>query len=142
MKLVFLENQLTAEEVIAFQKSMNWTVDPQAQWEKSLKNTLYSLTVKEGSTVAGMGRLLGDGAIYWYINDVYVLEAYQGKGIGKEIVQKLIEYVKVNSLENTDVSIYLMSAQGKEGFYEKLGFKCRPHGYEGSGMELELSIGD
>lgn len=93
----------------------------------------------KGELVA-MGRLLGDGAIYWYINDVYVLDEYQGQGIGREIMNRLVAYIKHNSLPETEVSVCLMCAKGKEGFYEKLGFRCRPHEYEGSGMELELVI--
>jgi len=52
----------------------------------------------------------------------------------------LIQYVNENSIKETSVSVFLMSAHGKEGFYEKLGFRCRPHEHEGSGMELELDI--
>ena len=41
-----------------------------------------------------------------------------------------------NSLPGTCVSLNLMSAKGKEAFYEKLGFKRRPSETDGAGMEL------
>ena len=44
--------------------------------------------------IIGIARLLGDGVIYWYINDVWVLPQYQGKGIGKNMVERIIQYVK------------------------------------------------
>ena len=140
MEVIYRENILTADDVLLFQQKMNWTVDPKEQWVKSLSNTLYSIVAVKDNEIIGMGRLLGDAAIYWYVNDLFILTEYQGKGIGTEIMNRLIEYIKQNSIVGTSISVCLMCAQGKEGLYEKLGFKCRPHDYEGSGMELELNI--
>lgn len=140
MDISFKENILTADDVILFQKKMNWTVDSKEQWEKSLKNTVYSVVAMKDGEIIAMGRLLGDEAIYWYINDVFVLTDYQGYGIGREIVHRLLQYVKENSLSGTEVSVCLLCAKNKEGFYEKLGFCTRPHEYEGAGMEMEISI--
>ena len=140
MKIVYKENILSADDVLLFQKKMNWTVDPKEQWEKSLKNALFSVVAVKDDEIIGIGRLLGDGAIYWFITDVFILTRYQSKGIGSEIVNKLLEHVKKTSLPGTEVSVCLMCAQGKEGFYERFGFRCRPHDYEGAGMELELKI--
>jgi len=119
---------------------MNWVEDPKAQWEKSLLNTIYSIVAMKDNEIVAMGRLLGDAAIYWYINDVFVLTEYQGCGIGREIVSRLLQYIKENSLSGTEVSVCLMCAKGKEAFYEKLGFRTRPHEYEGAGMEMEIVI--
>jgi GNAT superfamily N-acetyltransferase len=140
MEIQYIDNFLCAEDILIFQQRMNWTIDPREQWVKALKNTLYSVAAVSDNEVIAMGRLLGDGSIYWYINDVFVLDEYQGMGIGSTIVQKLLTYIKENSISGTEVSICLMCAQGKESFYEKFGFQCRPHAYEGSGMELEIEI--
>ena len=140
MDIIFKENIITAKNVTEFQQKMGWTVDPVDLWEKSLSNTVYSIAAVNGTEIIGMGRLLGDAAIYWYVNDVYVLTQYQGQGIGREIMKRLLDYIKSNGIHKTEVSVCLMCAQGKEGFYEQFGFHCRPHECEGPGMELELSI--
>ncbi len=134
----FKENMLTADDVLHFQETMGWNVESREQWEKSLEHTLYAVSACCGDELVGMGRLLGDGVMYWYINDVFVLTNYQGQGIGREIVLRLLEYVKKHRIQDTDVSVFLMSAKGKEGFYEKLGFRRRPSAFAGHGMELEL----
>jgi len=141
MDIQYRENILTADDYVSFQRKMGWPEDPKAQIEKSLANTLHSIVAMQGDEIVGMGRLLGDAAIYWYMNDVFIRTAYQGQGIGTEIVKRLVAYVKANSLPGTSVSLYLFCAQGKEGFYERLRFRCRPHEYEGAGMELEIDIG-
>lgn len=140
MDITYSENVLTVEDFILFQRKMGWYEDPKAQLAKSLSNTLFSVVAKKDGEVIGMGRLLGDAAIYWYINDVFILTEYQRLGIGSEIVKRLIQYAKQNSISGTSISLCLMCAKEKEGFYERLGFKCRPNDSEGPGMEMEIDI--
>ena len=67
----------------------------------------------DGSEMIGFGRALSDGAYQAAIYDVAVLPAYQGKGIGKLIVEKLIERCP-------DCNYILYSSPGKEIFYQKM----------------------
>ena len=101
---------------------------------------MYNIVAKNGHEVIGMGRLVGDGVLYWYVQDVYVNPLYQGKGIGKEIMRLLSKYIEKNSLPNTTVTIGLMAAEGKCGFYEKLGYFVRPAEGFGPGMMMFLEI--
>ena len=80
-----------------------------------------------------MGRLIGDG-IYYMMVDIIVEPSYQGKGIGSNIVNKLIEYVHRETPVGGRSSIQLIAEKGKESFYEKLGFKFIPHEFCGSAM--------
>lgn len=140
MDIVYKDNILTADNYRDFQNKMGWNLDPYEQISLSLKNDLYDIAAVKDNEIIGMGRLIGDGAIFWYLQDIFVLTEHQHKGIGSEIVKKLVDYVKMNSLPKTEISLCLMSAKGKEAFYEKLGFRCRPHEYEGAGMEMEIVI--
>lgn len=140
MNTEYRENTLTAEEYLAFERQMGDPLTTKEQAECALAHQLFSLTALKDNQIVGIARLLGDGAIYWYINDVWVLPEYQGNGIGSNMVKKLIQYVKRASIPGTSVSLCLLSAKGKEGFYEKEGFLKRPHEWEGSGMEMEINI--
>lgn len=140
MDIEYKENILTADDYIMFERKMGDPITTKEQAERSLANQLFSLTARKGDEIVGIARLLGDAAIFWYINDVWVLPEYRGKGIGSSMVKKLIQYVKKASIPGTSVSLCLMSAKDKEGFYEKLGFLRRPHEWEGAGMEMEIDI--
>ena len=140
MKIEYKENTLTADEYILFESKMGDPLTTKQQTERSLANQLFSVTATMDNEIVGIARLLGDAAIFYYINDVWVLPKYQGKGIGTKLVEKLIEYVKETSIPGTSVSLCLMSTKGKEGFYKKLGFLQRPHDWEGAGMEMEIDI--
>ena len=108
------------------------------QAQKSMSHNLYSIVAVKDDEIIGMGRLLGDGVLFWYLNDILVLTEHQGKEIGKNIVNKLIQYIKENSVPNTSASIFLFCAKDKEGFYEKLGFmdSCKSSGL---GMFLDVN---
>lgn len=80
------------------------------------ENSRYKWLVRDGEKLVGAGRALADGADCSYICDVAVLPEYQGTGLGKEIVGRLIE----DSKEHKKIILY--SVPGKEGFYRKLGF--------------------
>ena len=78
--------------------------------------------------LVGMGRLVGDGAMYWYLQEIIVLPEYQGKGIGKSIVNRLIEHIKSTAVPGTRVDVGLTAVKGKESFYEKFGFTANSTG--------------
>ena len=103
-----------------------------------MDHTLFRVSVFDGKQIVGMARVIGDMGLCYYIKDVVVLPEYQGKGIGSNMVKRLIQYVKEASVSGTSVSLCLMSAKDKEGFYEKLGFFKRPCEWEGAGMEMEI----
>ena len=70
----------------------------------------------DGAQLLGFGRALSDGEYQGAIYDVAVLPEAQGKGIGKTMVQVLLE-----RLSHCNVILY--AALGKEGFYRSLGFR-------------------
>lgn len=139
MDISLEENVLTAEQALMLRTSVGWQ-GILHQLEIALKNGLFNVAAKDGNKVVGMGRLVGDGVVYWYVQDLAVLPDYQGKGIGKRIMLRLIEHVKQNSLPDTSVTVGLMSAKGKELFYEKFGFTARPNETYGAGMMNHYKI--
>lgn len=138
--IVLLENRLTAEQFCNLQEAVGFGRPNYEQVEKAIENSIYSISVNVYSEVVGMGRLVGDGARIFYIQDVFVKPEYQGKGIGKLIIEKLLEYIKSNGLINSNIMVGLMAAKGKEEFYQKLGFRIRPNEKEGNGMMLNIAL--
>lgn len=67
--------------------------------------------------LVGAGRALADGVDCSYICDVAVHPSQQGKGLGRAIVQRLVE------LSAGHKKIILYANPGTEPFYLKLGFK-------------------
>ncbi len=71
--------------------------------------------IYEKSKLIGFGRAISDGEYQGAIYDVAVLPEAQGKGVGKVIIQTIL-----NRLPNCNIIFY--ATPGMEGFYKKLGF--------------------
>ncbi|MCI8441515.1 MAG: GNAT family N-acetyltransferase [Provencibacterium sp.] len=109
----------------------------QEQAAAALGRGLCTLAVLEGDTPVGMGRLIGDG-LYDTIVDVVVRPEYQGQGIGRAIIGRLLAFAEKEMPPGGRVSVSLIAEKGKEPFYEKLGFRKIPHEHCGSGMRKVL----
>ena len=83
----------------------------------SFSNSMFKCFVYEAGKLVTAGRALADGVDCSYICDVAVHPEYQGKGLGRQVVMKLVEFSKEHR------KIILYAAVGKEPFYLKLGFK-------------------
>ena len=80
-------------------------------------NSKFKCFVYDESKLIGVGRALADGIDCSYICDIAIHPEYQGIGLGKQIVQSLVEQSEGHK------KIILYAIPGKEGFYSKLGFK-------------------
>ncbi len=133
-------HELTAEEFCFLQKSVGFGEPSIEMIKKALKNTPYLIAAKVNGKTVGMGRVVGDMAKIAYIQDLFILPEYQGKGIGQTILLDLLEYIKAEAVPGSTIRIGLMAAVGKEEFYCKHGFHKRPNDNEGCGMMMIVNV--
>lgn len=127
-EIKLLDNILQAEDFVRLRIEAGFAEIPVEHARKALQNGLSNVSALYRGELVGMGRLVGDGAMYWYLQEIIVVPQFQGKGIGRMIVNHLIEYARVNSTAGQFTTIGGVSARGKEPFYEKLGFEIIPNG--------------
>lgn len=73
-----------------------------------------------GEPVA-MGRVIGDGALFFTVVDIAVHPAHQGKGLGKRVVSEIDEWLVSNVPSTGQVGLV---ADGKaKDLYAKFGFR-------------------
>lgn len=80
------------------------------------------VTAWDGEILAGAGRMLSDGICYASIFDVGVLPGYQKKGLGKGLMNVLMD-------GEGHMPVHLNSTFGNEEFYSRLGFKKHKTAY-------------
>lgn len=132
--ITFRENELDVDTYLALRAFVNWKVLSYEQAEKALKNSLYVICAYDGERPVGMGRIVGDGAVICYVQDLVIRPEIQHNGIGGQILEKLKEYVSKLKFDNTEMMFALMCAKGREEFYKKHDFIARPTDNLGPGM--------
>jgi ribosomal protein S18 acetylase RimI-like enzyme len=88
-----------------------------AKLQQAFTNSMFRWIIRDEGHIIGAGRALADGCECAYICDVAILPEYQGQGLGKAMVRRLIEQAQDHR------RILLYCVPGKEGFYKALGFK-------------------
>ena len=136
MQITYKEYTPTPEEFNNLTEAVDWGTRENKIIEEALKHTLYSLCVYDENKLIGYGRIIGDKTIFLYIQDIMVIPEYQGKKIGTDIMNKLIEKINEYKKVNPEIRTYLGASKGKESFYEKFGFISRPNEDLGAGMIL------
>lgn len=128
------ENELDVDTYLALRKSVGWKKLSRKQAQLALENSLYVLVAYEEDKPVGMGRIVGDGAVICYVQDLLICPDYRKRGIGGKILEELKHYVQTLRLDNTELMFGLMCAKGREAFYESHGFLARPTKELGPGM--------
>jgi len=82
---------------------------------KAFENSYCVVFVFKNELLIGVGRAISDGAYQAAIYDIAVLPFYQGKKVGRLIVDEIHKY-----LQNFNVILY--ANPGKEPFYNKIGY--------------------
>ncbi len=78
---------------------------------------MFHITARVDDRLIGIGRVIGDGSLFFYVQDLVVDPEFHNKGIGTALMQRIELYLsKVASKGST---IGLLSAKGKESFYAK-----------------------
>jgi len=90
----------------------------------ALARSLYHVVALHEETMIGMARVVGDGAMFFYIQDVVVTPAYQGRGVGTLLLERVMGYLKDAAPEKAFIGLF--AAEGKHPYYERFGFAVKP----------------
>lgn len=135
MALRFTTDLPTAEQHWRLFETTGWSplrwATPEALL-RAVQNSWLSISVYDGDTLVGFGRLVTDGVVHAMIYDLIVMPAYQGQGIGSRILTMLLDACHEAGIPQ----IQLFCAPGKRAFYEKRGFYVRPD--DAPGMQYRL----
>lgn len=83
MEIPYRENGLSPQDFIRLRITVGRVATPLPQAEAALRTGLFRVIAFCEGKAVGMGRLVGDGAMYWYIQGMAVLPKYQGRRIEK-----------------------------------------------------------
>lgn len=84
--------------------------------KQAFEASYTTVFVYHAGQLIGFGRAISDGAYQAAVYDVAVIPEFQKMGIGKIIMQKILEHL-------TGCNVILYASPGREEFYRKLGLR-------------------
>lgn len=117
-----VDEKVNIDKVIELYESVEWniyTMLDKTSMDKMISSSHHTIQVFDGEKLVGFIRSLSDGVLYVILQDVIVHPEYQGKGIGKSLVKKMISLYESHPNKSF---IRLFSEPNAEGFYASLGF--------------------
>ena len=130
----FNERTPSVEEYNQLRSAVGWHTLPRERAKQGLANSLYTICIDHDDKLVAFGRIVGDGQIYFYLQDLIVLPEYQHHGLGGEVMEYLIAYIDNHAPMKSGAYVGLMMAPGLHDFYEKYGFKDLPEDSPAMGM--------
>ncbi|ONI43786.1 hypothetical protein AN641_09025 [Candidatus Epulonipiscioides gigas] len=120
MKVIF--EGVTPEEFSYLRNQSGMKARSVVSCEIALKNTLYMVGIRddEGKLIA-FGRVVGDGATSFIVNDIMVDNEYRTSGYGKQIMQHICSYLDI--VKSDSAFITLVADIPADRLYRKFGFK-------------------
>jgi len=84
--------------------------------QKAFEASHTTIFLYDQDTLVGFGRAISDGTYQAAVYDCAVATEYQGRGLGRLLLENIL-----GRLPGCNVILY--ASPGKEGFYEKHGFR-------------------
>jgi GNAT superfamily N-acetyltransferase len=103
--------------IAGFLASSYWAKGiPSATVEKSLEHSLC-FALLDGNRQVGFARVISDYATIAFLNDVFVLPEYRGRGLSKWLMECIISHSELQGLRR-----WILATRDAHGLYEKFGF--------------------
>ena len=112
------KERIDREEVHRFLSEVTyWALGrPRAVQDRLIEEAARVVGVYDGEKQIGFARAATDGNSFVYLADVYVLEAYRGRGLGQELIRELVENGELAGLK------WLLHTENMHSLYRKVGF--------------------
>ena len=135
--MIEIHDDINVDEYNKLRVEVGWEIKNPLIVEKAIRNSTIIKKATYDSKTVGMARAIGDGMSYLLV-DVVVSSKYQKQGIGKKLVNSIIDAIKNETMAGEYSTINLISIRGMEKFYESCGFEAVQFGYNGKGMRIKI----
>lgn len=116
--MTYIFNKPVSVKALAdLRESVGWN-RMESEYKNHLLTSYYHIAVYEKEALIGYIDCVSNGVTDAYIQDLMVRPDYQGRGIGTDLMEKMIDYLK-------NKHIYMISVvfdESLKAFYKKFGF--------------------
>ncbi|GAA2759401.1 GNAT family N-acetyltransferase [Actinopolymorpha rutila] len=121
MTYTYLDRVPTPHEHRSLSEAVGW--GHAFAWDAipaSLAASTTGVVVYDRADLVGMGRVIGDGVFFFYVQDIAVRPDHQGRGVGHEITRRLV--ARIDEIAPPKAFIGLFAAGQASDLYARHGF--------------------
>jgi len=118
-----VERSPTHAELESLRGAVGWVRYEIEQLGFPVIDILYDVCVLHDCEVVGFGRVAGEEGVRYYIQEIMVLPEFQGRGIGRRLMDAIVGYLDANAPPGAWIG--LVASRELSGFYEEYGFEIR-----------------
>lgn len=105
------------DAVHAYLRTSYWAQDiPREILARAIANSI-PFSVRHGARQVGFARVITDRATFAYLSDVYILEAYRGRGLARRLMDAVMAHPDLQGLRR-----FSLTTRDAEELYRRYGF--------------------
>jgi GNAT superfamily N-acetyltransferase len=109
--------RLDIDAIVDMLSRAYWAIGrPRERTERAIQHSLV-FGVYEGDKQVGVARVVTDYSIFAYLCDVFILESYRAHGLGKWLIQTILEHPDLREMRR-----WLLVTSDAHGLYRQYGF--------------------
>lgn len=109
--------RLQLNEIHRYLSRSYWASGRSLETVRSSTHNSLCFGLYHGPRQVGFARVISDKATFAYLCDVYVLEDYQGQGLGKWLMSVVVSHPELQNLRR-----FVLATRDAHGLYEQFGF--------------------
>jgi N-acetylglutamate synthase-like GNAT family acetyltransferase len=111
--------EIACEQLLQLQHIASWSKHRSlGQLTKAINNSRLLITAWEKNRLIACTRVLTDYVYRAIVFDVIVHPDYQGKGLGRQLMERVIRHPSLREVE-----YFFLYTANKEGFYRRIGWE-------------------
>ena len=116
--IISINDVINQEEIVELYKKNNWSSAKQPELLfNAINNSHNFVTARHNNKLIGLGNSISDGYLVVYFPHLLIHPQFQGKGVGKMIMNKLLQHYTNFHMKILTADIDAVS------FYKKIGFE-------------------
>jgi GNAT superfamily N-acetyltransferase len=132
-KISYVGRSIMPQEFMRIREELGFPAVTFAAAARALRDDLFDVVVLlDGETPVACCRVIGDGALTFYVQDLLVVPKMQRKGVGTKVMGIVLGHL--GTIAPPGAFVGLMAAPGTESFFARNGFAARPA--DAPGMQL------
>ncbi len=114
------KNDLDVEMIIDYLSGRSYWAKGRSSNDikKSIEHSFCFGLFTQDDKQVGFARVISDQVVYAWLMDVFILEEYRGAGLGKFLMQEILNHPDLKAVKK-----WALGTKDAHGLYEQFGFK-------------------